>query len=1798
MSNSKNIILFVIIFLLPFSLFSWTEAGLISNNEQPVQAGYNDTFASAGDIGIYIPPDSSGTGFISSNIDVDNFKIIIPSSYNYSSHDFLKVSLLAPENNSYKLVVYESDGSAGWNYRREEWAYNGNTAVAYVDISNKNDTDWTYVIQVASARGYSQIKPYYLRIEVVDSGTIIGKLSVVGSGLSGTNSINVIARSRDKIINEINIIDINGYYYLNIPANVDIDNLQAVRYWYSGCPVDWALGRTTKKFEPALKIVSSGQTISNIDFEVYKEGVIKGTISSPNNIDIEIKDPYANDWIGSAYNVNGNYEIHNIEAGNYWLWAKQTGTNNCNEAVQPIFYTKNINVKDGFETTVNISIGSGIDVSGSFSPVFAGEKKVYIKPAGLPKSDITRYFEPFSQYYKVETNSNTYTLKNVPSNIKFDFRVEISGPSYWYPILDTYASTPIDFSGPTINSVISGSVIDNTNEYPDKSIIAIYAIISGTVDVQNDIIAYVGMCNSDGTFSVFVPSGYSYDLAAVDITKSQDGPPYFLGRVYDIADGSTDVNITIDNGYFISGTFNFSGKSLYYYNLWAYCYILKEIATNVFRFYDMGSGSDNYITGNKIQNGSYKIIAKDTFFNEQILNVTVSGSSLINQNFNFTIDPSSDIFKPWIGKFKPENNGNLNSLDDYLYVTIGDKTLGSGISTINILSNGEDVVNLSIDSYEDLNTKRYKFRLPVSQRTPGTSHTISIYITDNNNNFYSVDDWIVNIPSQLPTATFTPTPTFTITPTLMPNVFGTITLPASSNNKDFAVVIDTDTNGGNGWVGLFTSVTNGNDYVQYAINVPDGTYFIYSLVDENGNGIINGPNAGDYFGFYGGTLNPPSSPNANVSGPNNLFNFSLYTVPSPTPTPTMMATPVADWYEDLLLPSEQRWQTGVNDSETSAATIVNYLNTTGIGYIASSSDIDNYKFTILDAHNNENHDFLKVTINVPSGDYYYAIEVYERNTFSGWNFKGSQGADGGKNAVVYVDISSHSNEDWEYLIKVRSYNDYSQIKPYILSINVIDSGYISGFVNLVGVSTSGLSNVNIEARTTKNNLLNITSTNSMGYYLLKVPVGVAIEKLQAKRDWYSGCPADWAYGLTTNKLKPSIILNTAGQTISNNNFNVYKEGVISGTISNATNNVDVVVLNPYTKEWVTNIWNVNGSYEIHNLEPGNYFVYAKQTGTNNWTEAQQAMSFKDNINVRDGFTTTLNFNIEQGWAVSGNVNPVSIFGGEVKLQLPDSIRMFEDTSPLGDYYRTNISGNNYEIRRIPTGIYDIVPGGGPSMWQTVRNVNINGNMVVNITGPNIDTNISGQVIDHTGLYPNLSQIAIAAVVSGTVNLADDNAFVYMTLCDATGNFTIGVSENFNYYDLIALDFSSSSSPIFIGRLYDIEKGASNAVININNGYSISGTQLYNAKSLEELMTRAQVWVLKDLGGGNYKFYDFASGESSYITGNFIENGNYLLKSYGYFFNIVDKFVNISNTNATNQNINLTLNPEKDKFKPYVGYMNPPHQGVVVNPNNDYLYFTVGDQEMGTGISNININLASGYVVEDLNYVNFDNNLRRYGFKLPVEERTPGNTIQININVEDNNMNSYSTDFSWYVYIATWTPTPVFSQTNTPTATPTGTSTEVVTATNTNTPTPTPTETNTEVVTATYTNTSTPTGTSTEVITATNTSTITLTATITATPIITFIPMPIDRILLNKNIINLSKNEKIIIKIPEKYLNKEATIKIYSRNGKKVKELKENLIDDIEWDGTNESGNKVGSGIYIIRISIEDDTIVLKVAIVK
>lgn len=110
-------------------------------------------------------------------------------------------------------------------------------------------------------------------------------------------------------------------------------------------------------------------------------------------------------------------------------------------------------------------------------------------------------------------------------------------------------------------------------------------------------------------------------------------------------------------------------------------------------------------------------------------------------------------------------------------------------------------------------------------------------------------------------------------------ITGTISLPGSVANKPYLVIVDADSNGGNGYAGISSDSVDGNSFVYSVGNIPAGTYYVYAIT--YGSGETGGvPGEGDYFGAYGISVLsqwPNSAPKVTIdAGETRNLNFSLY----------------------------------------------------------------------------------------------------------------------------------------------------------------------------------------------------------------------------------------------------------------------------------------------------------------------------------------------------------------------------------------------------------------------------------------------------------------------------------------------------------------------------------------------------------------------------------------------------------------------------------------------------------------------------------------------------------------------------------------------------------------------------------------------------------------------------------------------------------------------------------------------------------------------------------------------------------
>jgi hypothetical protein len=167
---------------------------------------------------------------------------------------------------------------------------------------------------------------------------------------------------------------------------------------------------------------------------------------------------------------------------------------------------------------------------------------------------------------------------------------------------------------------------------------------------------------------------------------------------------------------------------------------------------------------------------------------------------------------------------------------------------------------------------------------------------------------------------------------------------------------------------------------------------------------------------------------------------------------------------------------------------------------------------------------------------------------------------------------------------------------------------------------------------------------------------------------------------------------------------------------------------------------------------------------------------------------------------------------------------------------------------------------------------------------------------------------------------------------------------------------------------------------------------------------------------------------------------------------------------------------------------------------------------------------------------------------------------------------------------------------------TRTSTKTDTPTRTPTPSYTPTKTLTFTSTPTPSKSWTPTKTPTKSLTPTKTKTETGTPTWTGTPSLT--PTPGTGFLISRNVYNPETDFPAVTVSVHLSQAGHYTLKVYNSAGELVKTLRAvqaagaPLDDIVEWDGKNDAGNPVASGVYILQFTSRFDQRTAKLLILR
>lgn len=124
-------------------------------------------------------------------------------------------------------------------------------------------------------------------------------------------------------------------------------------------------------------------------------------------------------------------------------------------------------------------------------------------------------------------------------------------------------------------------------------------------------------------------------------------------------------------------------------------------------------------------------------------------------------------------------------------------------------------------------------------------------------------------------------------------VSGTVTIPSSVTSRPWAVFLDTDTNGDNGFIEMVNGTITGTS-INYSISdVAPGTYFVYAVVYAVGDGT-GAPVTGDYAGIYNPSgTGMPASANVSASAGSTTtcsFSVALYSAGGGDETGTVSGT--------------------------------------------------------------------------------------------------------------------------------------------------------------------------------------------------------------------------------------------------------------------------------------------------------------------------------------------------------------------------------------------------------------------------------------------------------------------------------------------------------------------------------------------------------------------------------------------------------------------------------------------------------------------------------------------------------------------------------------------------------------------------------------------------------------------------------------------------------------------------------------------------------------------------------------------
>lgn len=811
------------------------------------------------------------------------------------------------------------------------------------------------------------------------------------------------------------------------------------------------------------------------------------------------------------------------------------------------------------------------------------------------------------------------------------------------------------------------------------------------------------------------------------------------------------------------------------------------------------------------------------------------------------------------------------------------------------------------------------------------------------------------------------------------------------------------------------------------------------------------------------------------------------------------------WGEDNLFTNPEAVdQSEINDSLLTASqdSRLDALPNSGVGRIANNNDDDWYKLT---GYSTSSGEFLKITTD--------GTRVNLRLRDESYNYLG----DAWQGKPLYFQLPDTATT---YYLEANRGGDVT----YRVTMEKIGSATVSGQLDLLGLVNSTANSLTVYAFDQSGQVAaSAWVSDPAGNYSMSVPENVTIYGLGAERAVYhymgpQPMPADWLYGMTKVLLTSPLTLSAGGSS-DHHDFNVYPSAIITGSISPAIN-VTIQLSDPYSGYSVAYQSNTANAYVFYNIPPGTYDLLVKPEVSG------YAPYYCRNIRPVDGQTLTHDITLPSGYTVSGSISPALPM--DTTMQLNWTGQGQTGGNAYDHFFSQELSAgqSSYSLAHVPNGTYDLVLGDeGPTSYPVIT-VTVNGGSVTNADfSTNFNALITGTVTDHTGLFPNLTDLMVIGMAKGQTNVGYAPMYyggIAGPVANSSATFSIAVPDYNSTYDLMLADFNAEY-PI-LGHSYGWVTGTTDAAITIDaNGNSIYGTIAHSSgKNLSVLLKDGPFLMLTRNIGGVDRLVDlvFDSG-SNYSTGPFLDSGSntpYALSIRG-FAGLMQE-ANASRTmTGQNEQVDITFSTDAAKDPASVSiYHLQPVQQQVVSHSRPWIIAKFWDNFLGTGVdsSSIAVQLNGVPVVtapvagpENSYYIAFQPSSDLLAVNNPQVVAITAADFSTNPTLVPTAVVTWSFDIATPEPLLTPTPTATLTPQHTTTATPTITATATISATLTQsaTYTTTPTISLTPTQSATYTITPTITDTATATATITATSTSTHSATYTATPTVTLTGTP-------------------------------------------------------------------------------------------